>query len=114
MAERQRLIEHECCRACTLCQHMQALGIDVDTGTSAEANASTATGQQLLDQLMTPVLRTLYYEDSHICLSCIPFLTAHLARVRNACKRQVSAEVGLRPQLLQLMEVTPLAPTPGL
>lgn len=57
---------------------------------------------------MTPVLRTLYYEDSRICLSCMPFLTAHLARVKNSCKRLGGVEPGLRSQLLQIMEVWPL------
>lgn len=64
-----------------------------------------AAGQQILDGLMTPVLRTLYYEESRICLSCMPFLTAHLARVKNSCKRLGGVDPGLRSQLLQIMEV---------
>lgn len=88
---------------------MQALGIDVENSISADASKFMAAGQSILQQLMAPVLRTLCYNDTRICLSCMPFLLAHLARVKNACKRQGGVEPLLRTQLLQIMEVTCLA-----
>lgn len=57
---------------------------------------------------MSPVLHTLYYESSGIRLSCMPFLTAHLSRVRNACKRLGQVDPSVRPKLLQIMEVLQL------
>eukprot|EP00892_Ulva_mutabilis_P003832 jgi/Ulvmu1/1820/UM119_0038.1 len=88
---------------------MKALGIDVDGGASADASASIAAGQQVLEQLMSPVLRTLLHECSGIRLACMPFLTAHLSRVRNACKRQGGVDPTVQPQLLRIMEALAVA-----
>ena len=88
---------------------MQALGIDVDSIAYADASASMTAGQQVLEQLMSPVLRTLCYENSRVRLSCMPFLTGYLARVRNASKRLGGIDTSLRPQLLQVMEVLSLS-----
>lgn len=94
---------------------MQALGVEVDTNVSGEAGEALTVGQQLLARVMPPVLRTLAYESSTVCLSCMQFLNSFLARVKNVCKRQGGLDETAQQQLLMIMQarfVRPAVRTP--
>jgi hypothetical protein len=70
---------------------LQALGLGIDKQVSVEIVQSLNTGDSLLKQLMPVVLCTLRYPTGGVCMACAPFLTAHLARLKNAARRQNGA-----------------------
>ena len=73
-------------------------------GGHAEVSEALAVGQRLLAQVMPPVLRTLAYESSVVCLSCMQFLNSFLARVKNVSKRQGGLDDAAQQQLLMIMQ----------
>lgn len=89
---------------------MQALGVEVNADASGEVSEALAVGQRLLAKVMPPVLRTLAYEHSTVCLSCMAYLNSFLARVRNVYKRQGGLDETSQQQLLMIMQVRLLQP----
>lgn len=83
---------------------MQALGVEIQTHVNGETSEALAVGQQLLARIMPPALRTLAYESSAVCLSCMQFLNSFLARVKNVSKRQGGLDDTSQQQLLLIMQ----------
>lgn len=84
---------------------LQALGVEVDAHAQREAADALAAGQELLAGVTPAVLRTLAYESSAVCLSCMQYLNSFLARVKNTLKRQGGLDDAMQQQLLLVMQV---------
>ena len=85
---------------------MQALGLGLNAGVANDVAQSLAAGEALLVQLAPAVLRTLRRRDAGVSMACVPFLTAHLARLKNAARRQNgSLPEEQRQGLLLVLEV---------
>ena len=87
---------------------MQALGLQLDGNVSHDIARALDVGETMLQQLTPAVLRTLHSPDGAVRLACVPFLSAHLARLKTQSKRSNGALPEAAQQgLHRLFEVCP-------